>query len=403
MSLAEPRLTLSGHVPNRQAASRWSPVDAEREYPNPSRRRIPLTLTPVKTGTDSLRSLASLALENGPTPAPDGVVVAYRGKADSVELSIMEDRFPPVESLAHDNGVWYGSIPVDEDGSVEYRLVITTGEKKKTILDPANPEVATNPFGRNSIASGPTYQSPFWLEAKTDQRGSIEPFKLTSKVWERQQQHLIYLPPQYDPDQEASLLLMHDGPEYVEYADLSHCLDVLMADGELPPMIVLLHQPGRRNQEYADSERHLHHVYDELLPALRARHPIGRLFAGGASLGGVASLSLAFRRPGTFDGLILQSASIVTSLGGPFQRGSVFRPVIPLIDEVMDDPGRLPSSLVMSCGTYDGLVEDHRLRVPALEAAVPDFQYTEINAGHHWRCWRDRLAPDLKAALTTGT
>ncbi len=344
--------------------------------------------------------MAGIALREGPTPGQDGVVVAFQGTADSVELQIMEDRFPSVEPLIEDGGVWFGKIPVDRDGSVEYRLAITTGDRRRTIIDPTNPVVARNPFGRNSVATGPSYEAPLWLETSIDEPGTLENTTIASRVWERDREHLLYLPPAFEPGESTRLLIMHDGPEYVEYAGLAHCLDVLIATGGLPPMIVLLHQPGRRNQEYAGSERHLIHVFDEILPELIARYRIGSIAAGGASLGGVASLSLAVHRPEVIDGLLLQSASMVTSLGGPFQRGPVFKPFIPLIEEILSDPSQLPPNVVMSCGTYDGLVEDHRRHLPVLQAGIPDLGYEEINAGHHWRCWRDRLAPDLTAAFS---
>lgn len=361
------------------------------------------TLRRVTPSPADLRSLANVALERGPTPAPDGVVVAHQSNADRVELQVMEDRFPPVEPLTREGDVWYGSIPVGKNGAVEYRIAVTRGDRTRTIIDPANPLVARNPFGRNSVAVGPTYVAPDWIRERAASAGSIQPLTVSSAVWGQVRTHLVYLPPGHDPRSATPLLIMHDGPEYLAYAKLGRCLDVLVDRGEIPALAVLLHQPGRRNQEYADNRKHADHIYEEVLPELAGILQLGPVFAGGASLGGIASLSLALRRPGTIEGLVLQSASIVTQLGGPFNRGPVFKQVIPLVEEILESPQRLPSRVVMSCGTYDGLVEDHRLHVPSLETALPALQYKEINAGHHWRCWRDRLAPDLMATFTGGT
>lgn len=343
--------------------------------------------------------LVGEALENGPVPVPGGLLFAYTGKADRVELQVMEDRFPGVEAFALQSGIWRGTAPVDEDGALEYRLAITVGDRRRTILDPTNQTTARNPFGTNSVATGPEYVQPGWLGVEAPGPGSIQPLVIESEAWGVERHHLMYLPPDFEAGVTYPLLVWHDGPEYVEYADLSHCLDVMITKGQIPPVIALLHQPVKRNQEYADSDRHLTHVFEELLPVVRATYQIGPVVAGGASLGGIASLSLAFRRPGEIDSLVLQSASIVSALGGRFKRGPVFRQVIPLVDAVLESPGVLPGRVVMSCGTYDGLVEDHREKVPILSQGLPGLIYSEINAGHHWRCWRDRLGPDLAAAL----
>lgn len=188
---------------------------------------------------------------------------------------------------------------------------------------------------------------------------------------------------------------MHDGPEFVRYAGLARCLDWLISAQLIPPLVALLHRPHARNVEYVDNPDHVQHLFGEVLPLLRSKVQFEGVYSGGASLGAVASLFASFREPGSFDGLMLQSGSFVWELGGPFKRGPVLAPVTIGLPEVLEDPDRLPRRLVMSCGTYDGLVEDHRTLVPHLMNAHPDVTYSEINAGHHWRCWRDRLQADL--------
>jgi enterochelin esterase family protein len=213
--------------------------------------------------------------------------------------------------------------------------------------------------------------------------------------------HQLYVPHEYHNKSALPLLIMHDGPEYVEYAGLNRCLDFLIATGRIPPMLALLHQPHSRNDEYVDNAHHFDHLFEEVLPQLTRSHPFGRVYAGGASLGGVASLLAAFRNPGAIDGLILQSGSFVFGLGGPFRRGPVLKPVTEVLPQILQVPEKLPENLVLSCGTYDGLVEDHRVLIPKLRQSRPNLKYAEINAGHHWRCWRDRLESDLFALLSS--
>lgn len=350
----------------------------------------------VSTASPSFADFLARGVDQGPLETDSGIAFFYQGEAESVEVLVMEDRFPPAgEMQRHTDGeTWYLEVPLDRDGSIEYKLAVTRHGVRHVILDPTNPERSQAPFGSNSVAQGPDYRAPDWL-GHQHLPGTIRPFPVESAVWGRMKSHLLYLPRGHEPTSTLPLLILHDGPEYVQYAGLTECLDWLIESEMIEPMIVLLHRPHARNSEYVGNPRHTNHLINEVIPELRARHQIGRVLAGGASLGAVASLFLAYRNPGTIAGAMLQSGSFVSALGGPFKRGPVLKPVIKALPEVLAHPQHLPPRLVLSCGTYDGLVEDHRTLIPRLLEVHPDVTYDEINSGHHWRCWRDRLEPDL--------
>ena len=354
----------------------------------------------MKTTSLSISNLIAAGLEETPLVTDDVLTFVYEGKAADVEVVVMEDRFSRVDSMSQvpDQDIWFADVPLDADGSIEYRLAVLSDESRRLILDPRNPKRSSGPLGVNSVASGPRYVPPPWLGAASES-GSLQSLGARSKLWGRYKTHLLYIPPGFDRVVRYPLLIVHDGPEFAEFAGLKECLDVLISSGDLPPMLALLHAPHDRNQEYVDNPTHIRHLVEEVLPRVYSTYQIGPVFAMGASLGAVASLSVAYRRPGTIDGLLLQSGSFVTALGGRFKRGPILRPVTRFVPEILSDSESLPGQIVMSCGTYDGLVEDHRRLVPQLRDRIPGVRYEEINAGHHWRCWRDRLRPDLMALL----
>ncbi|RPI25198.1 MAG: hypothetical protein EHM57_01845, partial [Actinobacteria bacterium] len=176
-------------------------------------------------------------------------------------------------------------------------------------------------------------------------------------------------------------------------------LDHAISSGEIPPAIAVLLEPADRLAEYADDPEHTAHLVDEVLPAVRRRFGVRRVAALGVSLGGVASLAAAVRRPGTIDVVVAQSGSFVTALGGRFRRGPVLGPVTRFMHWLLREQPPLPGRLALSCGTYDGLVEDTRAFVDHLATLPVDLRYAESDAGHHWHCWRDHLASDLGHAL----
>lgn len=351
----------------------------------------------VKASSAIVSDLVAEGADRTPIRTDTGVLFVHKSPADRVEVVVMEDRFPQPGPMQRFSGTdfWYVEIPLEPDGTIEYKLGIDHHGKHRLILDPLNPDVSTAPFGSNSIASGKDYRPPAWLTAESIPPGAIHQFPVKSRIWGRRKDHQIYIPALQLSDRPLPLLLLHDGPEYVRYAGLAECLDWLIATRRIPPVLVFLHQPHARNEEYVGNLLHERHLMEEVLPLLQANHAFEGLYAGGASLGAVASLTAAFPNPGAFAGLMLQSGSFVRKLGGPYNRPPVLNPVIEQLPLILENPGHLPGSLVFSCGTYDGLVEDHRRLIPELSEIHQGVSYREIHAGHHWRCWRDALESDL--------
>ena len=124
----------------------------------------------------------------------------------------------------------------------------------------------------------------------------------------------VYLPAGHDPARAYPLVVVHDGDDFVSYADLPVVLDNLIDAGEIPPVIAALVQTRDRLGEYSGSRAHARFLVQELLPALGARWriaeaPSERVLLG-ASLGAVASLvdrlplSRGVRRAGAEVGVV---------------------------------------------------------------------------------------------------
>jgi enterochelin esterase family protein len=115
----------------------------------------------------------------------------------------------------------------------------------------------------------------------------------------------------------------------------------------------------------------------------------------GASFGGVASLSSAWRFPGTFGRLLLQSGSFVFTDLGDHDRGPVFDPVVRFMNEFRARPGRPAEHVYLSCGIFEGLIYYNRSIVPLLQSTGMNVRFTEARDGHNWENWRDKLREGL--------
>jgi enterochelin esterase-like enzyme len=330
------------------------------------------------------------------------VTFVYRGDADSVLLQHFIYGLPTSRPFKRVKGsdLWYLVLEVPAESRIEYKLNIVHGSHHQWIRDPLNPLAARDPFGANSVATTTGYDRPDWTffdpEART---GSIEDRHVRSKALGRRMTARVYLPARFRRTRRYPLLVCHDGDDYLNYASLGLVLDNLIHRLEVAPMIVAMVSSSRRLVEYAADPGHAQFVVEELLPFLEKEYPLDRKIESrglmGASFGGVASLSTAWRYPGRFGRLLLQSGSFAFTDIGHHKRGPAFDPVVAWVNQFRNAPGKPSEKVFVSCGTYESLIYENRSLVPLLQATGMDVRYAEARDGHNWENWRDRLRAAL--------
>jgi enterochelin esterase family protein len=283
---------------------------------------------------------------------------------------------------------------------IEYKLVVVQNGGRELIRDPLNPHLAHDPFGSNSVLHGPDYETPDWtLEDPEARPGQLVALQLDSAQLGGARDLQVYLPPRLRKSQRYPLLVVHDGPDYLEYSSLKTVLDNLIYRHEVAPMIAALTRSPDRLVEYAADPRHAGFVVEELVPALEARLPIDPRPEArglmGASFGAVAALSTAWMHPGKFGRLLLQSGSFAFTDIGESQRGEVFEPVVDFMNRFRDEPGRPAEKVFLSCGQYESLIYENRSLVPRLQETGMRVRWVESRDGHNWENWRDRLREGL--------
>ena len=209
----------------------------------------------------------------------------------------------------------------------------------------------------------------------------------------------VYLPADFREDRRYALVIAHDGEDFEAYAGLATVLDNLIQRGDIAPVIVALTQSPDRMREYIDDPRHAAFLCDELLPALQERYPLhddpSERALMGASLGAVASLTAAWRRPGVFGRLLLKSGSFMVTETSFQGRDPLFERIYQVIAAFRAAPGALASRVFVSCGLYEGLIDQNREMVGFLREHGADVLFVEALDGHHWQNWRDQLRAGL--------
>lgn len=346
-----------------------------------------------------------VAPQVSPVAEADAVTFFWRGEADAVWLrhfmALETPAFPFVREVGSD--WWRLRLQVPQRARFEYKLDVVRGGNSEWINDPLNPKLATDPFGSNSVCETWGYEVPDWaLPGQAGAGGTIERLRIKSRAFAGKREVGVYVPAEYDDGLVYPIVIVHDGYDYVDHAALKPILDNLIARGDLPPLIAALTQSPDRSNEYVDDPRHVAFVTDELLPALEKVYavtasPRGRVLMG-ASLGAVASLSIAARAPQLFGGVVLKSGSFIFNQQLLETRAELFHRVSAFIDSLSEHE-RLLHRAFVACGRYEGLVEENRRMAAFLRHAGVATRYVESRDAHHWGNWRDQTRAGLMWCL----
>ena len=343
-----------------------------------------------------------LGAQKFPLVDRDGVSFVYHGEADSIVLRCWISGLPTAQPLARITGtaLWALDLTLPEQSRVEYKFERISGGNSEWITDPLNPFKANDPFGANSVVQGYGYERPDWtLHDPQARQGTVDELRIVSEVYGGQRRAQIYLPARFRRTRRYPLLIVHDGEDYLRFAALRTVLDNLIDRLEIAPLIVACTQSPDRLNEYAGHDLQARYLVEDVCESLRKGLPLEDSPASrglmGASFGAVAALHAAWRYPGQFGRLLLQSGSFAFSDIGPSRRGPVFDPVVRFVNEFRHRPGHPAERIYMSCGIYESLIYENRSLLPLLRDQGMEVRYDEARDGHNWENWRDRLRAGL--------
>lgn len=327
----------------------------------------------------------------------------WRGDADAVRLRHFIFGLESANPLQRVEGtnLWFITMEIPANSRVEYKLEIERGKNTRWIEDPLNDARARDPFGANSVCQGEGYERPEWTHRNDwARRGKLEPLALFSETFRQMRHGQVYLPARFRPSRRYPLLVVHDGSDYLNYASMGIVLDNLIDRLEIPDLIACFIDSPDRLHEYPGNADHAKFVTEELVPHLETNYPLrgtprSRCLMG-ASFGGVASLSAAYRYPGFWGRLVLQSGSFAFSdIGHKNHRGPAFDPVVRFMNDFRANVQAVSERVYVSCGTYESLIYENRSLIPLLDDTGMEVRFTEARDGHNWENWRDRLREGL--------
>ena len=221
---------------------------------------------------------------------------------------------------------------------------------------------------------------PDSLEQPGVPKGEIRgPFTLPSTAYSgTQHTYWVYVPSQYNPGKEASLMIFNDGQAFLAPTGnlrAFNVLDNLIYRREIPVIIAVFINPGRRPdqpeptpQNWGDrdtnrpteynslDDRYARVIVDELLPVLYKDYNISKdpdqHGIGGASSGAIAAFTVAWERPAHFRKVLSIVGSFTNIRGGHQYADIVLKSEKKPIRVFLQD-GRNDNRALNANGNYD--------------------------------------------------
>jgi enterochelin esterase-like enzyme len=212
----------------------------------------------------------------------------------------------------------------------------------------------------------------------------------------------LHVPVDSTPQEPLPLLVVHDGPEYADLAQLLRYVTILARTEASIRCRVLLLEPIDRDRSYSASPAYARALVTGMLPRVTAAvATTGRPVGMGASLGGLAMLHAAILHPGTFAGVFSQSGSFFRPRTDGMERGyRHYNRIVRFVDGIDADPQRLADlSVTMTCGTGEENLANNRSLARRLTRQGVPTQLIENPDGHNYTGWRDCLDPGLRLLL----
>ncbi|MFK0173303.1 enterochelin esterase [Streptomyces sp. NPDC090306] len=303
--------------------------------------------------------------------------------------------------------------PADPEG-LQHRL---RGLSAHAAADPLNPRTVATRWdaAESSVFALPHAPAQPWAQrVGTVPAGRVERHRVGSAVLGEDRDVRLYLPTGVAHgrplvQQPLPVVVLCDGDMWFGRMGLEHTLDVLIADGTLPPLAVVAPEAVDRHTRWRDlggRDPFVAFLADELLPWAATRAPLtnepGRTVVAGQSLGGTTALYAALTRPERFGAVLAQSPSLWWRPG--VAQAEPKPPVdgLPWLVERHTAARLAPTTFHVDVGLHEGAMVDHaRTLTGALRAGGHRVTHGEFNGGHDHACWHGALADGLVGLLGT--
>ena len=331
----------------------------------------------------------------------------YYGRAGSVLLNGNLQRWNDPDTMHRidcgGTSFFYRSYVVPSDARLDYQFMVDGTVQ----LDPLNSNITPSGFGPHSEVRMPKFvPSAYRVPVDSVPRGTFVEMELyrylnppLSRYTIFRREIKVYLPHGYEELSDIPTVYINDGFDAISFADMPTILDNLIAQKKIVPVIAVFIPPVARQFEYLTEgrEKFVNVLCNEVVPMIddnfrTARMPEKRAMMG-ISNGGHITLYTVLSRPDLFHGAGGQSATISPELQNLTQRQADGNTLPPTM-KIYLDCGRYDIQRYNPVwGDIDFLESNRKYSEMLVSLRIPHF-FKEVNDGHEWANWRERM-PDI--------
>ena len=358
----------------------------------------------VAAADDKRARVDAFLAERGSSPVVDGELVTFlfRGEHEDVAIAGSMIDGSRAERLQRIEGtdLWHRSYRIEPGARWEYRFQVDYGAWR---TDPLNPRTSPAVWGdlpvSEVLATG-YEEAAHHAEPTGERRGRMESFELAGERPGDARTIQVYLPAGYDEGRGTyPLLLVPQGPDWLERGLLAHSLDNLIGEEVCPLVAVFLTPTSQWWHEAGGTgtEEYIGMLATELVPHLESTYRLSPGPAQRALMGtggfGLTAIYATVLHPDVFGRAAAQSPDL-----GDVARHAFFRE--------LEDGTLRDTSYYVDWNRYEDrnrdrgydFREDGRRLWAALETAGYPVSGGEALDSHGWGSWRSRT-DELLAAL----
>lgn len=427
-------------TPEDMAHAQGPPIGTDsvgQEIPSPTLRRLQAAMT---AGDDDALAEFWSGIRDSGSPlvepiegSPDSMLITFlwRRRGDVRNVVVFGGPAMGADRGSHQlreldgTDVWFRSYPVHRETRFTYQFIsndpLTPIESAADVeeifsrasRDPLNPRSfpagAGDDADHSVVGPGVPLSRQWYGTSPVSLAGRLDTAAVPSRILGDTRRVVVYVPRLLDtvernsPPHDLDLLVVFDGPEYVDRIGAPAILDHLIASGRIPPTLAVFVRhpdPGTRDRELQCHEPFESFLVDELLPWLSDTYPTAtaaaRRTVAGASYGGLAAYCAGIRHPDRFGRVLSQSGTFWWSPEGEEEPLGLLRripPHGPTSPDVYLSVGRLETPEPLP-GFPSQLDAVRTLRDSLLGAGYP-VAYHEYEGGHDYLGWREDFVHGL--------
>lgn len=329
-----------------------------------------------------------------------------------------------------DTDLWYRTMRLARDARFQYLLVRNPlpatgvyqsplGEARSILRDPpmADP---LNPrkYGEASLLELPEAPPQPWIAVRPEvPKSKVERFPMPSKHLGNERNIDVYTPAA--PARNMEVLIVMDGPAYLNLVPTPVILDNLIHEKKIPPTVAVFVpnvSTETRYRELGCSKEFAEFLHSELLPWVRSKYAVSpdaaKVTIAGSSRAGLMALCAGLAHPESIGKVISQSGIVWYDPSMNFFQDEPAK----FKTDLREQPNwparqflkrkKLPLRFHLDAGTFEAniadmgnrsILESNRHLRDVLLAKGYSVHYQEFTGGHDYLNWRGTLADALIA------